>query len=274
MFAAHLLSNVNLTDDQGQFYRFYESDYYASVIGCINQHQVCHRDTCTELSGRLPVFSDFPGLTEVQKGIFLRLAYSAIFSGIYQVIHGRSGASLRASDTVVEISQYSLPPDQWKTEVSSWFATGLAVLQHTLRDYVDVTNMRPPMSIVEPASPVEESMCHNQKTQIRNGTVSFSLMGLAALFIIGGLLILLSFVLEPIVAWIGPASYLNWKLDDTMQLQRMAFEARGVRWAKTDGAIPVTEPGQIFPSVASVPESQPLMSQDEKKTRVDVRETA
>jgi hypothetical protein len=54
----------------------------------------------------------------------------------------------------------------------------------------------------------------------------------------------------------------------------MVFEARGVSWTNTQGSIPVTEAGKIFPSLRGTTESQSLIAQDEKAVgmnMVDIR---
>lgn len=208
----------------------------------------------------------------IQRGIIERISFANVFTGIAQVINGRSGSALRAFEAVVNINQEAVPPNQWQIEVSSWFSTGLVMLQKTLQDYVSPTNMVPSIYVNEPQNPIDLAMCHSQKTQATNGTISFSVLGLGIILIVGTLVILASFVLETVVGWIGLKSHQNWVLDDKLQLQRMAFEARGVRWTNTNGSIPVTEAGERFASMATLAESQPLMGGDEKTVGMSVRE--
>lgn len=208
----------------------------------------------------------------IQRGIVQRIAYASVFTGINQVINGRSGTALRASETVIGIRQSSLPSNQWQIEVSSWFNTGLVMLQNSLREYVSPTNVLPGTFVQEPQNPTDLAMCSSQKTQATNGTTSFSVLGLAIILVIGTALILTSFVLETVVGWIGLKSYRSWVLDDKLQLQRMVFEGRGVRWTNTESCIPVTEVGERFPSVRASAESQALMTGHEKAVGMNVTE--
>jgi hypothetical protein len=260
IFSAHLMSNISTTESQGQGVAYYEADYYLGIIACADQHQICRGATCSQLSGRNSVFSSPQGLTMVQKGIFQRIESASIFTG----------TALRASETVIGINQASLPANQWQIELSSWFSTGLVMLQHRLREYVTPTNILPGTYILEPQNPIDQAMCFSQKTQTTNGTISFSVLGLALILIVGTLVILASFVLETVVGWIGLKSHLNWVLDDKLQLQRMVFEARGVSWTNTQGSIPVTEGGERFPSLRGTVESQSLMAEDEKAVGMSV----
>jgi hypothetical protein len=210
VFSAHLMSNISTTESRGQGIAYYEADYYLGIIACADQHQICRGATCTQLSGRNSVFSSPQGLTMVQKGIFQRIESASIFTGMSQVILGRSGTALRASETVIGINQASLPANQWQIELSSWFSTGLVMLQHRLREYVTPTNILPGTYIIEPQNPIDQAMCFSQKTRTTNGTISFSVLGLAIILIVGRLVILASFVLETVVGWIGLRSHLIW----------------------------------------------------------------
>lgn len=272
IFSAHIVSPFSNFNIGGGNITFYESDYYLGVICCLEQHQVCHEDTCTPLSRLNEVFSNSSGLSMTQRGILKRLGSASVFSGISSAISGRSGTALRASETVFNHFQPSLPSNQWEIEISSWFSTGLATLQSGLRDYVSPTsNLLPGIDIATPQNAVDVAMCFNQKTLTTNGTVSFSVLGLAIILVVGTLLVITSFILETVVGWIGLKSHLNWVLDDKLQLQRMVFEGRGVRW-NVDGALPVTEAGQRFPGVGGLAESQSLMARDDKVVGTNLTE--
>jgi hypothetical protein len=273
LFSAHLVSNISITDQNGNMVKYYEADYYIGAIGCTDQHQVCNGDVCTKLTSSQQVFSSSLGLSMVQRGIFQRLGFASVFTGVAHIINGRSGTALRASETVLNFNQASLPSNQWQIEVSSWFDTGLATLQAVIREYASPALVSPGLLIRKPETPVGLAMCHSQKTQTMNGTVSFSMLGLGIILVVGSLVILISFVLETAVGWIGLKTHINWMLDDKLQLQRMVFERRGVKWTNREGTIPVTEKGERFASVPRSPETHGLMEQDaEKIVETSVRE--
>jgi hypothetical protein len=230
--------------------KYYESDYSASVIGCAEQHQICHGGSCTPLLGQNQLTRDhLQRLNIVQKVIFGRLKVGIVLSGMLQAISGRSDAALKASESLQAVVQSSLPSNQWEIELSSWFSTTLALLQAHIQAYANPPNLLPGLRLTEPKAAVEFTMCRSQKTQLTNGTVSFSILGLSITLVVGTVLNLTSFFLETVVGWLGLQSHQHWVLDDKLQLQRMVFEARGIQWTNTEGRVPVTDAAERFPGV-------------------------
>ncbi|KAB2568637.1 hypothetical protein BFW01_g2078 [Lasiodiplodia theobromae] len=122
-----------------------------------------------------------------------------------------------------------------------------------------------------PQNAEEHKVCQNTKMR-SNAHTNFSVFGLAFVFVTGTLLILLSWFLEPCVAyiqkrggwtWFFSCRYcccrrkphlhpstgfstnayarLEWSANETLQLQRLAHEELGVGpWEACDSAIPVT----------------------------------
>lgn len=77
---------------------------------------------------------------------------------------------------------------------------------------------------------------------------NFSVFGLATIIIIGGIIIILSYTLEPLVACIQHRRNLDiyerleWTVNETLQLQRLAHEELGVgTWLNCDRDVPVME---------------------------------
>jgi hypothetical protein len=272
LFSAHLLSDYSLPVSDGPDMAFYEADSYARTIACADQHQICHGESCTQLSAYGSTFFESQGLTEVQRHVRERIRFASVLTGMTQVINGRSAAALRASDTALSLFQLPLPENQWQIELSSWFGTGIVMLQTSLRDFASPTNIMPGSYIRKLTDPIDLAMCLGQKTQMTNGTVSFSLLGLASILIVGMLVILTSLVLETVVGWIGPKGLQTWVMDGKFHLQRMVYEARGVSWTNPMRSIPVTEAGVRFATVAASPESQALMGAYEKTAGTNVRE--
>jgi len=272
LFSAHLLSDYSYPGSDGQDVVFYEADFYARAIACADQHQICHGESCTQLSAYGSTFSESQGLTEVQEHVLERIKFASIFTGITEVINGRSATALRASETALSVFQLPIPENQWQLELSSWFGTGIVMLQDTLRDFASPTNIMPGIYLRKLKDPIDLAMCRSQKTRMTNGTISFSLLGLATILIVGILVILTSLVLETVTGWIGLEGHQIWVMDDKFHLQRMVYEARGVRWANAMGSIPVTEAGERFASVTASPESQALMGAYEKTVGMNVRE--
>ena len=89
-------------------------------------------------------------------------------------------------------------------------------------------------------------MCKNQIIRSPGGTVSFSVLGLCIIFIIGGILIVTSFVMDTLVGYIRRRlewkkyKSLQWTLDEKLQLQRLAYEEAGQgHWDGCAGSVPV-----------------------------------
>ncbi|KAF7507093.1 hypothetical protein GJ744_010906 [Endocarpon pusillum] len=272
VFSAHVVSGFSVRVSDSQQLVYYEADTFVSFIACAEQHQICHGDACTPLSAHSVVFSQSQGLTILQEAISQRIAFATTFTGVAQVINGRSGTALRALETAQMTQQVSLPANQWQIELSSWFNTGLVILQSVLRDYANPRNLGPGNYVRAPKTPAEVAMCSMQKTQATYGTISFSVLGLAIILVVGAIVLVISCIFETVASFIGLKSYQNWILDDKLQLQRMVFEGRGVSWLNTQGPIPVTGARERFPSVAHLPESQALIPKDSKTVGVDVTE--
>ena len=136
LFSAHVVSNFTFTDREGRETQLYAPDYFVGIVACADQHQFCNGGACTPLSSHIEVFSSSSGLSKTQRSIFERLQ---LFTGVSQVINGRSGSALRASETAVNIVQNSLTTNQWLIELSSWFSTGLMILQNSIRRYASPT---------------------------------------------------------------------------------------------------------------------------------------
>lgn len=86
-----------------------------------------------------------------------------------------------------------------------------------------------------------------QKIRSKDHT-SFSVVGLGVTFGVGLLLVLLSYLLDPIMTCLqrrrGIAEYkrLKWSTDAFLQLQRLAYEGAGQgTWSYADGDVPVTK---------------------------------
>lgn len=82
---------------------------------------------------------------------------------------------------------------------------------------------------------------------------NFSVFGLAITLAIGGLIIVLSYIIEPLVNWIQKSRNLNayarleWSTNDTLQLQRLAHEELEMgTWDCYTAAVPVTKRGEML----------------------------
>lgn len=169
-----------------------------------------------------------------------------------------------------------MPDNQWQLDVQHWHATAIAALQSRfVNSAIGLIRSHPN---VEPifrfaSAPAEKQLC-NQKTHAAD-YISFSLFGIGITLIIGGLIILLSFIAEPILAYHISSSSSHWKWrrrrrqdqersqtprscshtyshyewvsNETLQLQRLAHEGLGIgTWSGAMKTIPLTEPKEAL----------------------------
>lgn len=98
-------------------------------------------------------------------------------------------------------------------------------------------------------------MSTNKYTQkiLAEGFVSVSIFGVTCILLGGGLIVILSFTMGPILSCYLPRiknyrySSLEWSINDTFQQQRLAHEATGLStWSGGTDSVPVTKPGDLL----------------------------
>ncbi|GES63803.1 hypothetical protein ATEIFO6365_0007049000 [Aspergillus terreus] len=269
MFSAHQSALSDLIAYGGntsiaEFDNWYTADAVTTVLGCTDQFQFCNARTegCSELQGiqayvgvdKLLAFAETYNLSLLQTDIFGLLINYLSVNNIHNSIYGRPSYALRAQETLSGLSQTAqLPSNQWQIEVQSWVETNLASLQE--RSVQFATGPRGSREGKHRLALTDQTpLCKAQKVRCPAGRASFSVLGIACLLAVGGLIVLFNVALEPIMArvgskWFPGSAYrrLNWALDDKLQLQRMAFEgARVGHWHGYTAAVPVTDKGEMF----------------------------
>lgn len=261
---------------------------YASMIGCTEQYQLCtSKDQCTEPSGYYGINPSLDlGLKmNANQKATAKLLYTALHQARMQYLVW----FLRAQLLVAQEHLYghnfissALQPNQWQVEVSNIQNVSLSMLQRKVVEYASppVVEIRPGTSsinyLVEPADDVGE-ICGNVK--VRNAAYSsFSVLGLSVIFGVGVFIILINCWLSNIVGWMqrkfGKGEYqrIEWMESETLQLQRMAFEGRGIGpWKGQDAPVPVFEKfAQKFPmpspwAASAVQQAAPIVSSTDVK---------
>ena len=195
----------------------------------------------------------FPGAIERIGEIINSLSF-------YDIINPRGVSALRAQETLSNLEQAALPNNEWQLEIQSWSDTSLARLQRGVLEYVTgPQDVLPGSYVWVPSDPISERMCHTQLVRGDTGgnksTISFSVLGVAIILVVGTFIILTSLIIEALVALLQHHVFknsryrnLNWILDDKFQLQRMMYEAvdMGGTWSGTKSSVPVTEKGVVF----------------------------
>ena len=243
-------NNANIT--------FYMSDYYVNVMGCIDQHQYCNpnNNKCTPLMGTHRILKEAGtlGMNNRQFAAVSRIAPQQYMMSTYSSVNGRGSGALRASETVFELFQIGLPNNQWMIEASSWFAITAAKLQEIpIRWATGPPYMPAGTKLVRASLPADEEMCKSQIVLSPGGTMSFSVLGIGIVLIVGIILMVLSVWLDSITGYArwklqyNDYKRVQWGLDGMFQLHRLAYEAAG-QGAWTGGAdtIPVTQRGDLM----------------------------
>jgi hypothetical protein len=225
---------MSYVDNQGLNHTWYLPQYEVSIIACAEQYQMCNPVTgaCTPLVGSMSLqqqsLSPAVGLNVVQQVIMDRILLTLSFTSAYSTVYPRKDAALRVQEKATGLDQAPIPDNQWMIEVGHWFEAGLARLQRSIVEYATgPTNIIPGLNVYLPNDVVSKAMCHSQKITDPQGTISFSVLGVAIILTVGGFIIVTSLVLDTIVSFIqrwletGQHARLNWILDDKLQLQRM-----------------------------------------------------
>jgi UPF0716 family protein affecting phage T7 exclusion len=107
-----------------------------------------------------------------------------------------------------------------------------------------------------PDDDVGKAMCRNQIVHDSGGHQSFSVLGMAVILVVGGILILLGVFTDVIVCWlhIGPEHRrAQWILEEKLQLHRAAYEGFGVgTWGRDLKFPTTTDVGQAMPPISDV----------------------
>ena len=143
-------------------------------------------------------------------------------------------------------------------EVNNWHADLMAMMQIMIVRYATRPDDVEDVQFIDPPDTDAETwMCGNQKIG-RTDYTSFSVLGIALILAVGGAIVCLNLGLESLVRCSergvrrtqgGEASgkSLEWTLDGTLQLQRMALEGRDIgTWERCTNDVPVTARGEIL----------------------------
>jgi hypothetical protein len=96
-------------------------------------------------------------------------------------------------------------------------------------------------------NPYEKVMCTNQLTHSTSSYQSFSILGLSLIIALGGVIILVGIFVDMIGGWVERLLRrgwrdVQWRLEETLQLQRGAYGAAGMKgiWEESLDAVPRT----------------------------------
>lgn len=171
----------------------------------------------------------------------------------YSSVNSRGANALLASETVSDLSQIQLPDTQWMTEVNTWFAISMAKLQQKVIEYATGPGSIPDGMVLSRPLPAQEKLCKNQIVRTFNGTISFSVLGVAIILIVGSLLLSISLTLPLLVGALRHVfkwkkhKGLQWTIDSKLQMQRLAYEEAGQGyWTGGASPVPVTRENDLL----------------------------
>ena len=240
----------NLTDTSGVNFTEYLADYWVGVLACADQYQFQNpangRSTSLTSMAGLVTETERLEFNKLQNATLLSLYYSANYQQTVYSVYSQGPRALRASDSLLgsDVVSPGLPKNQWQIEATQFFSISMAKLQQMMINYA----AGPPhaydgMVFVNG----NEALCGMQKIRGNNGFLSFSVLGVAIILVLGGLLIFISLVLDSAIGSLRQRfnwddhKRLQWAVDEKLQLQRLAFEGAGQgRWKGGVNSIPTT----------------------------------
>ncbi|KAI0465764.1 hypothetical protein F4859DRAFT_519793 [Xylaria cf. heliscus] len=267
------LGNVSYT------YQRYLPSEPTSALGCTDQYQFCNSALkgttgCGPLAslrdairGATPFFNT--SYVEFRTGItsgaaensdLARFVYMASrFFGVDKTITGivahLGSSALLSRRTLTQGDQGPLPSNQWQLDVSHFWDITLAVMQGSFVDTAyGPTDSDFLQSWVNYTSPALKNLCNNQIIQT-TAYGSFSLFGLFFTLVSGLLIVLISYILEPVSGYLCKRGYnqyahMEWVTSGTLQLQRLAHEELGSGvWSKCTDEIPVGKEDELLGSL-------------------------
>ncbi|KAH7075156.1 hypothetical protein FB567DRAFT_610743 [Paraphoma chrysanthemicola] len=254
----------------------FRADRYVAPIACIQKYRFCNpnNNQCSPWDGRYQILETMKeggtNFNAAQIATANRIVLAHLGTSLYEAINARASKCLRAQDKMSWVWQLPLPDNQWEIEVLSWVQLGLAALQTAVQEYAAGPTLELPNTLMQEMKSdtdysnytavdraIDEgysAMCHNQIVHDSQGTMNFSLLGIAIIFGLGLLIGILSFTIEPFTAWVqttlgvGVARANAWQRDDNLQTLRLLFEThqRGA-WKGSSDLVPTTmSPDEVF----------------------------
>ncbi|ETS75787.1 hypothetical protein PFICI_12731 [Pestalotiopsis fici W106-1] len=256
----------------------YMPDEAASPLGCVEQYQICNlalpnNSGCGPLAsfydamaGAAPFFNftSQEWLHYWETGtippenraaarltwIFMMWTFEPVT--LNNIITKMGASSLISQSQLYGGTQYGLPSNQWQSDVAHCDAA--------LDDFRFL-----------PDGSIQEEFCNSQKIRSSSYT-SFSAFGLCFTYVTGGLIILISVIIEPILSLFykkyGYQRYrqLEWTTNQQLQLHRLVHEPLGHgTWSRGTEFVPITEKDEFLGEL-DVSTDHPVIAKPSSKT--------
>ncbi|KAJ9615836.1 hypothetical protein H2200_001913 [Cladophialophora chaetospira] len=223
----------------------YSPDDFVSIMGCTEQYKICidKGSRCSPYSGQaaLPQLLHELHLNMNQYLTAQRLLSTISVATVYSSVAGIGPDALRLWSQVYQLVAPGLPRNQWQLEVDGWHETTLAKWQALTVEFAanPYAAAHPPEHgpfLVFPDNNATldaawHSQCRNQLISNLGAYQNVSIVGLVVIYSVGGLIILISWVLTMGFAgrYGGQSSRWAWRIDGKLQAQRVGLLGAGFR---------------------------------------------
>ncbi|KAI0532332.1 hypothetical protein GGR58DRAFT_523304 [Xylaria digitata] len=234
----------------------------ASPLACADQHQFCTNDhprSCGPLAsirdamaGAAPLFdTTYAGIANstatterAARFTYFTNTFFAVNRHVAGVLGQLGSKALLSQESLLVGFQGPLASNQWQLDVTHWWDISMAIAQAIYLDSAyGLSNPALEQSRMNYTTAEFDNVCHNQcRVHI------IEIFGLIFTYLVGFLLALVSYLIEPVSAWLykrrsyGQYKHLEWTTNATLQLQRLAHEGIGQgTWSKGAETIPTTK---------------------------------
>lgn len=236
----------------GVHYETFYADNKTSVLACTEQYQICTPNgICTPFTSLLPLQSNVTqlDLSTAQSVTAARLLYIVSSANLWSSINGLGAEALRMYSEVYDFISPGVPQNQWQLEVEGWVQTNLAKWQALMVEYAYNTadlstsgHLDGPNTEDEPLRKEWQRQCREQMRANLAGYQNVSVLGLGLVYGIGGLVFLVSLVMQPLAFMLDGkwpvdqdvstmskhrARRMRWNIDGKYQAQRIALSTSG-----------------------------------------------
>ncbi|PHH74046.1 hypothetical protein CDD83_4635 [Cordyceps sp. RAO-2017] len=267
-----VVEGPEFTTPDNRSYTLYWPQEAASPMACFKQFQYCNGPgNCGPLAssydayrGAAPLFNvSAERLMQNEETATVRDRYiwfsDLLVDGLESFQDAISTESLQSQPRIHDGTVDPIPNNQWQLDVIQWWDTMLATIQQQFISLQGLDFIDPDSEQLRDKETINwHDICANQKILSSDHT-SFSLLGLLLTYIIGALIVVMSYALEPIYGFLWRRwgykeyTFLQWTADETLQLQRAAHQGIGSgTWTGFVDAIPTTEENEALADLAKI----------------------
>ncbi|KAI0530167.1 hypothetical protein GGR58DRAFT_525224 [Xylaria digitata] len=280
--------------------KVYRPSVAASPMGCVEQWQWCNsayprESGCGPLAGtqdalygaaalfNLTSEELYPDRPLSSEALGTRLIWPALLTSGYPTalpsLLGHLGAkSLASQSRLYSGVQWPLPNNQWQLDYAKlsstssqnpgnlrrghWIILGSLWVVEAAQGSSD-SEFRE--HTVPPLNEEEQKLCNSQKIR-SSAHSSFNVFGLYTTFILGAIIICVSFALEPLLACLykrrnyKPYAHFEWISNNSLQLHRLAQEELGLtKWSRCTEEVPTTDNDAYLASLDITDPKHPVL---------------